>query len=148
MLCSQSTWQQKLEVAPGAQRLTAMESYPHTVSINVPPPGRYEAAPPCPMATAFGRVEAPGLRREPRDFVLWSYFNTLFCCNPLCLGFIALVFSIKARDEKIARQPLLAGKYGKTAMYLNIAAFVLGVLLIIVTLVLLFLYVSSLHYIT
>uniref|UniRef100_A0A8B9PIL4 Uncharacterized protein n=1 Tax=Apteryx owenii TaxID=8824 RepID=A0A8B9PIL4_APTOW len=124
-----------------------MDNYPSAVTIDMSPQGYHGAAfPPYPTATAFGRVEAPSPRPEPRDFVLWSFFNTFFCCNPLCLAFVALVFSIKARDEKIARQPLLASKYGAIAKHLNIVASILGTLLIIITVVLLFLYIPALHY--
>ncbi|XP_064369324.1 interferon-induced transmembrane protein 1-like [Dromaius novaehollandiae] len=124
-----------------------MESYPPAVSINMPPSGPFygQGPPYAAPATAFGRAEVPSPAPAPRDYVLWSFFNTLCCCNPFCLGFIALIFSVKARDEKIARQPLLAGKYGTTAMHLNIAAFVLGTLLLALWLVLLFLYAPMLH---
>ncbi|KAM6074865.1 dispanin subfamily A member 2b-like [Chlamydotis macqueenii] len=103
-----------------------MESIPQSVSINMQPHGSGVGFP----ATAFGPTITSFVQPQPvpnpRDFVLWSFFNTIFC-NPLCLGFIALIFSIKARDRKIARDPAAAGSYGKTAMHLNIAAFCLGI---------------------
>lgn len=37
--------------------------------------------------------------RQPRDFVAWSFFNSLFF-NVCCLGFIAFVFSIKVRASE------------------------------------------------
>ncbi|KAM6115094.1 interferon-induced transmembrane protein 3-like [Pterocles gutturalis] len=75
----------------------------------------------------------------PQDFVLWSFFNTLFC-NPCCFGFLALVFSIKARDMKIAQDQGAAETYGRTAKHLNIVALCLGIITIIISIVLLVLF--------
>nr|XP_013803716.1 PREDICTED: interferon-induced transmembrane protein 10-like isoform X2 [Apteryx mantelli mantelli] len=107
---------------PRAPRLlAAMDNYPSAITIDMSPRGYHGAAfPPYPTATAFGRVEAPSPRPEPRDFVLWSFFNTFFCCNPLCLAFIALVFSIKARDRKVLGDLEAARRYGARAKALNI----------------------------
>ncbi|XP_074854054.1 interferon-induced transmembrane protein 1-like [Carettochelys insculpta] len=78
------------------------------------PPPPYPGPPPaCPAA-------------QPRDFVVWSFFNTLFF-NVCCLGFLALLFSIKARDCKVLGDTNKAGSYGKTAKCLNIIALTLGV---------------------
>ncbi|NXE27283.1 IFM3 protein, partial [Ardeotis kori] len=97
-------------------------------------------------ATAFGPTVTSFVQPQPvpkpRDFVLWSFFNTIFC-NPLCLGFIALVFSIKARDRKIAQDPAAAGSYGKTAMHLNIVAFCLGTVATIACIVLVVMYYNN-----
>ncbi|NWS72497.1 IFM1 protein, partial [Crotophaga sulcirostris] len=91
-------------------------------------------------ATAFGPTVTTYVRQEPvpspPDFVLWSFFNTLFC-NVFCLGFIALAYSVKARDRKIAQDPASAGVFGKTAKQLNIAALCLGSIVIIIFIVLL-----------
>ncbi|NXC78243.1 IFM3 protein, partial [Anhinga anhinga] len=76
---------------------------------------------------------------SPQDFVLWSFFNTMFC-NPFCLGFIALVFSIKARDRKMDKDLAAAGVYGRVAKHLNIAALCLGIVVTIVGIVLLVMY--------
>ncbi|KFQ95871.1 Interferon-induced transmembrane protein 3, partial [Nipponia nippon] len=92
---------------------------------------------------AFGPTITSFVQPEPvpapRDFVLWSFFNAMFC-NPLCLGFVALVFSIKSRDRKIARDPGAADSYGRTAKHLNIAACCLGIVGTIICIVLLVLY--------
>ncbi|NXS47893.1 IFM3 protein, partial [Balaeniceps rex] len=97
-------------------------------------------------ATAFGPTITSFVQPEPvpspQDFVLWSFFNTMFC-NPFCLGFIALVFSIKARDRKIARDPAAADSYGRTAKYLNIAALCVGTVGTIICIVVLVLYYNS-----
>ncbi|NXJ99100.1 IFM1 protein, partial [Corythaixoides concolor] len=99
-------------------------------------------------ATAFGptitSLVPPEPVPSPQDFVLWSYFNTLFC-NVFCLGFIALIFSIKARDRKIAQDPAGAGSYGRKAKHLNIAALCLGTVTVIACVVLLIVSSSSLR---
>ncbi|NXT93765.1 IFM3 protein, partial [Anhinga rufa] len=76
---------------------------------------------------------------NPQDFVLWSLFNAMFC-NPFCLGFIALIFSIKARDGKIAKDLAAAGSYGRMAKHLNIAALCLSIAATVVGIVLLVVY--------
>ncbi|XP_075282317.1 interferon-induced transmembrane protein 1-like [Opisthocomus hoazin] len=104
-----------------------MEGYPQSVSINMQPYGRNGAGAP---AAAFGpattSLAQPQPVASPRDFVVWSFFNAMFC-NPFCLGFMALVYSVKARDRKIAQDPAAAGSYGKTAKHLNITACCLGI---------------------
>ncbi|KAI3370610.1 hypothetical protein L3Q82_007173 [Scortum barcoo] len=60
----------------------------------------------------------------PKDHIIWS-----LCCfvysNLCCLGLAALIFSIKARDRKMAGDLDGARHYGSTARCLNIAATVL-----------------------
>ncbi|NXN72286.1 IFM3 protein, partial [Himantopus himantopus] len=94
-------------------------------------------------ATTFGPTATSFAQPEPvpntHDFVLWSFFNAMFC-NPFCLGFIALIFSIKSRDSKVARDPASADTYGRTAKHLNIAALCLGTVGTIICIVLLVLY--------
>ncbi|XP_069713271.1 interferon-induced transmembrane protein 1-like [Phaenicophaeus curvirostris] len=113
-----------------------MESSPQSVSINMQPYGKNTGGAP---ATAFGPTVTTYVQQDsvpsPPDFVLWSFFNTLFC-NVFCLGFVALSYSIKARDRKIAQDPAGAVGFGKTARSLNIAAASLGVIVIIIGIVL------------
>ncbi|NXW07961.1 IFM3 protein, partial [Fregetta grallaria] len=98
-------------------------------------------------ATAFSPTVTSSVQPEPvpnpQDFVLWSFFNSMFC-NAFCLGFIALVFSIKARDRIIAHDPTSAGSYGTTAKHLNIAALCLGIVGTIICIVVLVMYYKSL----
>ncbi|NXV97087.1 IFM3 protein, partial [Calonectris borealis] len=98
-------------------------------------------------ATAFGPTITSFVRPEPvpnpQDFVLWSFFNSMFC-NPFCLGFIALIFSVKARDRIIAQDPSAAGSYGRTAKHLNVAALCLGIVGTIICIVVLVVYYNSL----
>ncbi|NWH66031.1 IFM2 protein, partial [Geococcyx californianus] len=91
-------------------------------------------------ATAFGPTITTYVQQEPvpspRDYVLWSFFNTLFC-NVCCLGFIALSYSVKARDRKIARDPAGADVFANTAKKVNISAVCIGSVVIIIAIVLL-----------
>ncbi|XP_062419040.1 dispanin subfamily A member 2b-like [Pungitius pungitius] len=68
--------------------------------------------------------EALEALEAPEDHVIWSIFN-LVHCNPCCLGLAALIFSIKARDRKVAGDMKGARHYGSTARWLNIPASVL-----------------------
>nr|Q91499.1 RecName: Full=Dispanin subfamily A member 2b; Short=DSPA2b; AltName: Full=14 kDa transmembrane protein [Torpedo marmorata]AAC59660.1 14 kDa transmembrane protein [Torpedo marmorata] len=66
-----------------------------------------------------------------RDHLPWSIFN-LFYMNVCCLGLTAMIFSVKSRDRKVVGDVEGARHYGSTARSLNIAATVLGILLIII----------------
>ncbi|KAM7163745.1 dispanin subfamily A member 2b-like [Macrochelys suwanniensis] len=83
-----------------------------------------------------GPAQGFPVQQPPRDFVLWSLFNTIFC-NVCCLGFMALVFSFKARDRKVLGDTSGAGSYGKTAKCLNITVVVLSLLTVILIIILL-----------
>ncbi|XP_053174493.1 interferon-induced transmembrane protein 1-like isoform X2 [Scomber japonicus] len=67
----------------------------------------------------------------PKDHIIWS-----LCCfvysNPLCLGLAALIYSIKARDRKVAGDLEGARHYGATARCLNIVSTVLVVTMIVI----------------
>ncbi|XP_072495679.1 dispanin subfamily A member 2b-like [Notamacropus eugenii] len=65
------------------------------------------------------------------DFLVWSVFNTLYM-NFCCLGFMALVFSVKARDRKVVGDLNGARSYGSTAKCLNIFALIFSLLIVIV----------------
>ncbi|XP_036618410.1 dispanin subfamily A member 2b-like [Trichosurus vulpecula] len=71
----------------------------------------------------------------PKDFLVWSVFNTLYM-NFCCLGFMALVFSVKARDRKVVGDLNGARSYGSTAKCLNIFALIFSLLLIVLFIVL------------
>lgn len=66
----------------------------------------------------------------PRDYEIWSLFNFLFlnCC---CLGFLALVYSIKSRDRKIAGDIEGAHHFGRKAKGLNAAALIMSTFFIL-----------------
>ncbi|XP_040413690.1 dispanin subfamily A member 2b-like [Cygnus olor] len=75
-------------------------------------------------------VEAPPVQPPPRDHLAWSLCSTLYA-NVCCLGFLALVFSVKSRDRKVLGDYSGALSYGSTAKYLNITALLLNIFLII-----------------
>ncbi|GCB75535.1 hypothetical protein scyTo_0016435, partial [Scyliorhinus torazame] len=62
---------------------------------------------------------------QVRDHLPWSIFN-FFYLNFCCLGFVALVFSIKSRDRKVVGDVEGAQHYASTARALNIAIAVLA----------------------
>ncbi|XP_052666862.1 dispanin subfamily A member 2b-like [Harpia harpyja] len=71
----------------------------------------------------------------PRDHLAWSLCTTLYA-NVCCLGFMALVFSVKSRDRKVLGDYSGALSYGSTAKYLNITALLLNIFLIILVIAL------------
>ncbi|XP_068253937.1 dispanin subfamily A member 2b-like [Nyctibius grandis] len=91
-----------------------MEGLPRSVVVPVEPP------PPPP----------------PRDHLAWSLGTALYG-NVCCLGFLALVFSVKSRDRKVLGDYSGALSYGSTAKYLNIAALLFNVFLVILLIALL-----------
>ncbi|KAH1171151.1 dispanin subfamily A member 2b-like [Mauremys mutica] len=93
------------------------------------------SAPPYSTYPYTGPAQGFPVQQPPRDFVLWSLFNTIFC-NVCCLGFMALVFSFKARDRKVLGDADGAGSYGKTAKCLNITVLVLSLLAVVLIIIL------------
>ncbi|KAG2462966.1 IFM10 protein, partial [Polypterus senegalus] len=78
----------------------------------------------CSGATVIEIEQDPTL---VKDHILWSIFSFhyLNCC---CLGFIALWYSIKSRDQKHAKNLTLAREFGLTAKRLNIVTTVLTII--------------------
>ncbi|XP_069760645.1 dispanin subfamily A member 2b-like isoform X1 [Narcine bancroftii] len=108
------------------------------------------------LAPAPGMVMAPGVtmpsafnvsvpRTQSRDFLVWSLFN-MFYLNVFCLGFIAVAFSVKARDRKVVGDLDGVKHYGNTAKILNIAATTLTLLFCTLMIILLFLGIFSVRY--
>ncbi|XP_067903066.1 dispanin subfamily A member 2b-like [Heterodontus francisci] len=56
-----------------------------------------------------------------RDHLLWSLLNLAYM-NVCCIGFVALVFSVKSRDRKVMGDVEGAQHYASKARALNIAA--------------------------
>nr|DBA15750.1 TPA: hypothetical protein GDO54_003218 [Pyxicephalus adspersus] len=65
-----------------------------------------------------------------KDYLVWSIFSLVCCFCPI--GVAALLFSIKSRDANNKNEADVAAKYSRIAFYLNIAALVLGIIMIIV----------------
>ncbi|XP_074086770.1 dispanin subfamily A member 2b-like [Macrotis lagotis] len=80
-------------------------------------------------------ISVPSYEDPPKDFFAWSVFNTLYM-NFCCLGFMALVFSVKARDRKVVGDLHAARSYGSTAKCLNICALTFSLLLVLVLIIL------------
>uniref|UniRef100_A0A8D0GY59 Uncharacterized protein n=1 Tax=Sphenodon punctatus TaxID=8508 RepID=A0A8D0GY59_SPHPU len=72
----------------------------------------------------------------PRDHLVWSIFTTIYM-NVCCLGFMALVFSVKARDRKVLGDNSGALSYGSTSKCLNLTALLLTLLFVVVIIILL-----------
>ncbi|NXL84073.1 IFM5 protein, partial [Alectura lathami] len=64
----------------------------------------------------------------PRDHLVWSIFNTVYM-NFCCLGFVALAFSVKARDRKVAGDVEAARRFSSKARCYNVLATACSVLL-------------------
>ncbi|NP_001091215.1 uncharacterized protein LOC100036989 [Xenopus laevis] len=71
-----------------------------------------------------------------RDHLPWSIFNTMYM-NFCCLGFFAVIFSVKSRDQKVIGDRSGAMSYASTARNLNIAASFFTIITIIVVLIIL-----------
>ncbi|KAE8606972.1 hypothetical protein XENTR_v10010949 [Xenopus tropicalis] len=70
-----------------------------------------------------------------RDHLVWSIFNTVYF-NFCCLGFFALIFSVKSRDRKLIGDRSGAMSYAGTARGLNITATILTIVTFIVLIIL------------
>ncbi|XP_078076945.1 dispanin subfamily A member 2b-like [Mustelus asterias] len=66
-----------------------------------------------------------------KDHVLWSLFSFVYC-NFCCLGFLALIFSVKSRDRKMVGDIYGAEHYSSTSKTLNIATTFLSILVFVI----------------
>ncbi|XP_067293371.1 interferon-induced transmembrane protein 5 [Pseudorasbora parva] len=60
-------------------------------------------------------------KKPPSDYLVWSLCNTLYV-NFCCLGFMALIYSIKARDQKTLGDMRAAQECSDKAKWYNILA--------------------------
>ncbi|XP_051237449.1 dispanin subfamily A member 2b-like [Dicentrarchus labrax] len=81
----------------------------------------------------------------PRDHIIWSMLCLVYT-NPFCLGLVALIYSIKARDRKMAGDMDGARHYGSTARCINIFATILGSIIILTILTISIIYVPIFLY--
>ncbi|NWV62798.1 DSA2B protein, partial [Malurus elegans] len=93
-----------------------------------------------PRSTTVTLEEPPP--KPPRDHLVWSICTILYG-NVCCLGLLALVFSVKARDRKVLSDYSGALSYGSTAKYLNIAAVVISIIIVIIVIIVVALMVAS-----
>ncbi|XP_066894101.1 interferon-induced transmembrane protein 5 [Kogia breviceps] len=71
--------------------------------------------------TAHTALTLGAPRPPPRDHLIWSVFSTLYL-NLCCLGFLALAYSIKARDQKVTGDLEAARQLGSKAKCYNVLA--------------------------
>ncbi|XP_040271455.1 dispanin subfamily A member 2b-like [Bufo bufo] len=76
-----------------------------------------------------------------KDYLALSILSMFFCFCPL--GLAALIFSLKSRDASNQNDADTAAKHSKTAFSLNIAAMVVGIILIIIVIIANIVVVSS-----
>ncbi|XP_072721816.1 dispanin subfamily A member 2b-like [Ciconia boyciana] len=107
---------------PLAPRLLPYEPLAEGPEAEAPPPSTVVSVEPPPPP-------------PPRDHLAWSLCTTLYA-NVCCLGFLALVFSVKSRDRKVLGDYSGALSYGSTAKYLNITAQLLNIFLIVLVIAL------------
>uniref|UniRef100_A0AAZ1XLZ1 Uncharacterized protein n=1 Tax=Oreochromis aureus TaxID=47969 RepID=A0AAZ1XLZ1_OREAU len=84
------------------------------------------------------------ITEPPKDHFIWSLLCFAYL-NPCCLGLAALIYSIKARDQKVAGDLEGARHYGATARQLNITSTVLvalGLLIFIIMIIVVFARIS------
>ncbi|XP_041650811.1 dispanin subfamily A member 2b-like [Cheilinus undulatus] len=67
----------------------------------------------------------------PKDHIIWSLLCFVYT-NPCCLGLVALIHSIKARDRKMVGDLEGARQYGLSARNYNIAATALFCLIMLI----------------
>ncbi|XP_018422672.1 PREDICTED: interferon-induced transmembrane protein 1-like [Nanorana parkeri] len=79
------------------------------------------------------------------DHIVWSIFSTLYmnCC---CLGFFALLYSVKSRDRKLMGDRVSAKAYGNKARTLNITTTVITSLYILLMIILMASGILTLRY--
>ncbi|XP_018533251.1 dispanin subfamily A member 2b [Lates calcarifer] len=92
----------------------------------------YPGGPGGPAVVQCTTVDMPP--EPPRDYIIWSLIS-FFYSNPCCLGLVAIIYSIKARDRKVVGDMEGARRHANTARGLNIAATVLFCVLVIITIV-------------
>ncbi|XP_074490040.1 dispanin subfamily A member 2b-like [Sebastes fasciatus] len=90
---------------------------------SVPLQGRYDGQPGGPRVVQCTTVNIS--TEPPKDHIIWSFLCFMYTTPCCCLGLAALIFSIKARDRKVAGDLEGARHYGSTARCLNIGATVL-----------------------
>ncbi|KAM6074864.1 interferon-induced transmembrane protein 5-like [Chlamydotis macqueenii] len=83
-----------------------------------------------PPRPAHKQEPSPAVRVSPppRDHLIWSIFNTIYM-NFCCLGFVALAFSVKARDRKVAGDVEAARRFSSKARCYNALATAASVVL-------------------
>lgn len=87
------------------------------------------------VATTVVNMESSAPR--PKDHLVWSIFNIIYM-NLCCLGCLALIFSVKSRDQKVLGDMERARHYSLVSKILNITTVILHILAVIVIVILAF----------
>ncbi|XP_026562485.1 interferon-induced transmembrane protein 1-like [Pseudonaja textilis] len=96
-----------------------------------------------PAGATVIRMHSPEVyTTPPSDHIIWSLCTTLYC-NVFCLGFLALLFSVKSRDRKVIGDYNSAASYGSTAKCLNLIALLLNILVVVAIIVIIVLLYSG-----
>ncbi|XP_049578568.1 dispanin subfamily A member 2b [Syngnathus scovelli] len=77
---------------------------------------------PAGSAVVLVDTEDESMEPPPRDYIILSLFSFVYMGNPFCLGLVALIFSIKARDRKLLGDMEGAQKHAYTAKRFNLLA--------------------------
>ncbi|XP_027019607.1 interferon-induced transmembrane protein 3-like [Tachysurus fulvidraco] len=85
------------------------------------------------------RTVVVSMPEHPPDYAAWSVCSMSYG-NPCCLGLIALIFSMKSRDQKMVGNMTTAKNYGSTACCLNGFALGLSIVYVIIIIVIVFTY--------
>ncbi|XP_023203529.1 dispanin subfamily A member 2b-like [Xiphophorus maculatus] len=96
---------------------------------------RHEASPGQPgVLTGVQHTVVDVPTEPPTDYLVWSLCNFVYG-NICCLGLVALIYSVKARDRKVVGDQDGARRHASTARALNITATVLISLLVFLCIV-------------
>ncbi|XP_057692307.1 dispanin subfamily A member 2b-like [Corythoichthys intestinalis] len=76
-------------------------------------------------ATVVQHTTVNVTRERVRDHIIYSLCSFVHMGNPLCLGLLAVIYSIKARDRKVMGDLEGAKKHATIALCLNIAVSVI-----------------------
>jgi uncharacterized membrane protein len=74
--------------------------------------------------------------KQPKSYLIISILNTFFCSSCICLGILAIIFSVKTREANKYGNHIDAEKYSKKARNFNILAFLLGICFFIIYIIL------------
>ncbi|XP_028812829.1 interferon-induced transmembrane protein 5-like [Denticeps clupeoides] len=70
---------------------------------------------------AHSAIDVGHADKLPKDYLIWSLCNTLYV-NFCCLGFLALIYSIKTRDQQVLGNVRAAAECSEKAKWYNILA--------------------------
>ncbi|XP_047452733.1 uncharacterized protein LOC125015114 [Mugil cephalus] len=132
---SKENYKKKSTHTTGSSEILAYLSLLQTTSeLRVMNLQNYPTAPVLPAPSTVQYTTVNVIAEPPRDHIIWSIFSLVYS-NPFCLGLAALIFSVKARDRKMAGDVEGARHYGSTARCLNISAMIITSLMVLITII-------------